>query len=127
MMCTPYMEFMFPRLLTRQCTSAARHFGISSLDEAVAYLASPILGGRYRQCVGTFQRLSNRTAHSVFGEIDAEKLHASLTLFSEASDDEFLLESMFDVWFDGLLHEETMIALSDMSGQTDLSTVSVTR
>ena len=77
--------------------------------------------------VGTFQRLSNRTAHSVFGEIDAEKLHASLTLFSEASGDEFLLESMFDVWFDGLLHEETMIALSVMSGQTDLSTVSVTR
>ncbi|MER9486192.1 hypothetical protein NKI50_09380 [Mesorhizobium sp. M0563] len=35
-------------------------------------------------------------------------MHASLTLFSEASNDEFLLETIFDVWFDGLLDEETM-------------------
>lgn len=115
MMCTPYMEFMFPRLLSKHCTSAANHFAIGSLDEAVAYIASPMLGGRYRQCVGTLQQLSSRSAHSVFGDIDAEKLHASLTLFYEASDEEFLLESMFDVWFDGMLHERTMIALSDMS------------
>jgi uncharacterized protein (DUF1810 family) len=42
-------------------------------------------------------------------------LHASLTLFSEASSDEFLLETMFDVWFDGLLDEETMNALYAIS------------
>ncbi|MER9416425.1 DUF1810 family protein [Mesorhizobium sp. M0306] len=44
-----------------------------------------------------------------------KKLHASLTLFSEASNDEFLLETIFDVWFDGLLDEETMNDLYLMS------------
>ena len=56
----------------------------------------------------TLQRLINFSARAVFGDVDARKLHASLTLFSEASYDEFLLESMFDVWFDGLLDEDTM-------------------
>ena len=51
---------------------------------------------------------SNFSARTVFGDADARKLHASLTLFSEASDDEFLLETMFDVWFDGMLDEDTM-------------------
>jgi uncharacterized protein (DUF1810 family) len=108
MMCTPYMEFMFPRLASRGSDAALEPYAIRSLDEANAYISSPLLGGRYRECVGTLQRLSNVSARAVFGEVDARKLHASLTLFSEASGDEFLLETMFDVWFDGLLDEDTM-------------------
>ncbi|TJX01478.1 MAG: DUF1810 family protein, partial [Mesorhizobium sp.] len=52
-----------------------------------AYISSPLLGGRYRECVSTLQRLINCSASTVFGDIDASKLHASLTLFSEASYD----------------------------------------
>ncbi|WP_353641779.1 DUF1810 family protein [Mesorhizobium sp. WSM2239] len=115
MMCTPYMEFIFPRLACKRSDAAPEPFAITSLDEASAYLSSPLLGGRYRECVGTLQRLSNVSAGAVFGDADARKLHASLTLFSEASSDEFLLETMFDVWFDGLLDEETMIQLNLMS------------
>ncbi|MGX9119057.1 DUF1810 family protein [Mesorhizobium sp. BHbsci] len=74
-----------------------------------------LLGGRYRECVGTLQRLSNVNARAVFGDVDARKLHVSLTLFSEASSDEFLLDTMFDVWFDGLLDEKTMHELDAMS------------
>jgi uncharacterized protein (DUF1810 family) len=86
-------------------------YAIRSLDEANAYISSTLLGGRYRECVGTLQKLINFSAHTVFGDVDAGKLHASLTLFSEASYDEFLLETMFDVWFDGLLDEDTMIRI----------------
>ncbi|MDX8445667.1 DUF1810 family protein [Mesorhizobium captivum] len=114
MMCTPYMEFIFPRLATRRGDAAPEPYAITSLDEASAYLSSPILGGRYRECVGTLQRLSDLSAHAVFGDDDAKKLHASLTLFSEASN-EFLLETIFDVWFDGLLDEDTMNELNLIS------------
>lgn len=109
------MEFIFPRLATRRSGAAPEPYAITSLDEASAYLSFPILGGRYRECVGTMQRLSGLSARAVFGEVDAKKLHASLTLFSEASNEEFLLETIFDVWFDGLLDEETMNALYLMS------------
>ncbi|MDX8497997.1 DUF1810 family protein [Mesorhizobium sp. VK4C] len=114
MMCTPYMEFIFPRLATRRGDAAPEPYAITSLDEASAYLSSPILGGRYRECVGTLQRLSDLSARAVFGDDDAKKLHASLTLFSEASN-EFLLETIFDVWFDGLLDEDTMNELKLIS------------
>lgn len=115
MMCTPYMEFIFPRLVSNLSYSAPEPYAIRSLDEANAYISSPLLGGRYRECVGTLQRLVNFSARAVFGDADARKLHASLTLFSEASYDEFLLETMFEVWFDGLLDEDTMTKIRSMS------------
>jgi len=115
MMCTPYMEFIFPYLAPEQSVGAPHPFAIGSLDEASAYLASPLLGGRYRQCVGTLQRLHDRNVRRIFGNDDAKKLHASLTLFSEAGGDEFLLETMFDVWFDGLVDEDTMVRIKLMS------------
>jgi uncharacterized protein (DUF1810 family) len=115
MMCTPYMEFIFPRLVSRRSDAAPGPYAISSLDEANAYLSDPLLGGRYRECVGILQRLFDVSARAVFGDRDAKKLHASLTLFSEASGDEFLLETMFDVWFDGLLDEDTMNELNLIS------------
>jgi uncharacterized protein (DUF1810 family) len=114
MMCTPYMEVMFPRLASGRSSDTLEPYAIRSLDEANAYISSPLLGGRYRECVGTLQRLINFRASTVFGDINACKLHASLTLFSEASYDEFLLETMFDVWFDGLLDEDTMIRIRSM-------------
>lgn len=115
MMCTPYMEFIFPRLASSGRDDALEPYAIRSLDEANAYISSPLLGGRYRECVGTLQRLIDFSARTVFGDVDARKLHASLTLFSEASYDEFLLETMFDVWFEGLVHEETMMAVRSLS------------
>jgi uncharacterized protein (DUF1810 family) len=114
-MCTPYMEFIFPRLAFRQSDADIDPYAIMSVDEANAYISDPVLGGRYRECVGILQRLFDTSVRSVFGDADARKLHASLTLFSEASGDEFLLETMFDVWFDGLLDEDTMNEINAIS------------
>ncbi|BAB48446.1 DUF1810 domain-containing protein [Mesorhizobium japonicum] len=111
---TSHMEFIFPRLASRKPAPALEPYAIRSLDEASAYLAWPILGGRYRECVDTLHGLFHLRPRVVFGEIAARKLHASLTLFSEASDNEFLLETMFDAWFDGMLDEETMSQIAMM-------------
>jgi len=107
-MCSPYMDFIFPRLGGNSIDLTSKPFAITSLDEARAYLAVPVLGGRYRECIGALQHLPQLSAHTVFGDVDAKKLHASITLFSEAADDEFLLETMLDVWFDNLLDSDTM-------------------
>jgi uncharacterized protein (DUF1810 family) len=107
MMCSPYMDFIFPRLRTSSADPASEPFAIASLDEASAYLAFPLLGGRYRECIGALQHLSELDARTIFGDIDAKRLHESMTLFSEASD-EFLLETVLDAWFDSLLDQDTM-------------------
>jgi uncharacterized protein (DUF1810 family) len=110
MMCSPYMDFIFPRLRRAGDDEPAARFAIDSVDEASAYLASPILGGRYRECIGALQHLPDLSARTVFGDIDAQKLHASMTLFSEAAD-EYLLGTVLDVWFGSLLEPETMRGL----------------
>jgi uncharacterized protein (DUF1810 family) len=107
MMCSPHMDFIFPRFLASEYDGMAAPYAIVSLDKAAAYLAVPVLGGRYRECIGALQHLPGLKAGTVFGDVDAKKLHASMTLFSEASD-EFLLETVLDVWFDSLLEPDTM-------------------
>ncbi|MGE0004442.1 MAG: DUF1810 family protein [Parvibaculaceae bacterium] len=103
-MCLGHVDFIFPRLAAGRNTPGP--YAITSLDEAGAYLSFPILGGRYRECVGALQRLPDLSARAVFGEAGARRLHASLTLFSEASD-EFLFETMFYAWFDSRLDGDT--------------------
>jgi len=100
-MCSAYMDFIFPRLLDGD------RYAIRSLDEARAYLAFPVLGLRYRECVEALSWLSDETPGQAFGDEDLRKLHASLTLFSEASA-EPLLRSMLTVWFDNRADQDTM-------------------
>ena len=57
----------------------AQRYAIGSLDESKAYLAHPILGARYRECVGALQDLGFITAKAVFGTVDAMNLRSSLT------------------------------------------------
>ena len=63
-----------------------------------------------RENVGALQVLAARSAEMVFGADRAKQLHASLTLFFVANG-EVLLKAIFEVWFDGLLDEESMTAL----------------
>jgi len=110
-MCTPYMEFIFPRLAAPEHDGTESIYAIGSLDEAYAYLTNRMLGARYRECIRALCWLADSTACEVFGEVDAAKLHASLTLFTEASNNEPLLRIMLDVWFRERVEEGTMMRL----------------
>lgn len=110
-MCTPYMDFIFPRLA--QADAARNDYAISSLDEAAAYLALPLLGNRYRECVETLFRLVDSSAEAVFGAVDAQKLQASLTLFAEATN-EVLLRSVLMTWYDSRVDEATIVRLREL-------------
>jgi uncharacterized protein (DUF1810 family) len=109
-MCLDNIDFIFPRLADRDREPGSEPYAMTSLDEASAYLSFPLLGGRYRECIGALQRLPHLSAHAVFGDVGAKRFHASLTLFSEATD-EFLFETMLYAWFDSLLDEQTADAL----------------
>jgi|GEM_PF-1562508 uncharacterized protein (DUF1810 family) len=121
-MCPDYIDFIFPRLGARDSESGTKPYAIKSTDEASAYLAFPVLGGRYRECIGTLQRLAELNARAVFGETGAKQLHASLTLFSEASD-EFLFETILYAWFDSLLDDPTVDALRSLSDKQTRKTL----
>ena len=63
----------------------AQHYAIAERDEARAYLAHPLLGSRYVECVSALQDLIGSDAVAVFSDIDAVKLRSSLTLFEAVS------------------------------------------
>lgn len=95
-----WMWFIFPQIAGLGHSAMAQHYAIGSQEEARAYLAHPVLGVRYRECVASLQALPATTAEAVFGGIDAMKLKSSLTLFA-AADDDPLFDAALERWFDG--------------------------
>ncbi|MFL6693406.1 MAG: DUF1810 domain-containing protein, partial [Ramlibacter sp.] len=55
-----WMWFVFPQLASLGRSTMARHYGISGLDEAKAYLAHPVLGQRLRNCCAVLLGLPER-------------------------------------------------------------------
>ena len=81
-----WMWFIFPQAAGLGSSAMSVRFAINSADEARAYLAHPILGSRYRECVALVERwlAKGRTVEEIFGEVDAMKWRSSRELFSRA-------------------------------------------
>jgi uncharacterized protein (DUF1810 family) len=89
-----------------------QEFALSSIDQAEAYLAHPVLGARYREVVSILETYPECTAGDVFGARGAQIVHSSLTLFALATT-EPIVRAMLTVWFGGLREQKTMLALGD--------------
>jgi uncharacterized protein (DUF1810 family) len=111
-----WMWFIFPQVVGLGSSEMARRYAIVSLEEAQAYLAHPLLGARYRECVAALQDLIGTTAEAVFGPLDAAKLRSSLTLFAEAAPEEPLFEAALQRWFAGSKDEKTLGILRRLRG-----------
>jgi uncharacterized protein (DUF1810 family) len=79
-----WMWFVFPQVTGLGLSAMAREFAISSVAEARAYLAHPVLGPRLRECARVVAETEGRTAERIFGPVDAMKLRSSMTLFEAA-------------------------------------------
>ncbi len=97
-----WMWFVFPQIAGLGFSATSRHFAISSLAEAEAYLEHPVLGPRLLECarVRGRDRGPNGRGRSSVG-IDAQKLRSSMTLFSRAAPDEAVFRQVLDRFFDG--------------------------
>jgi len=51
-----WMWFIFLQIQGLGSSPTARHFSISGIDEAIAYLDHPVLGARLRECTGAGTR-----------------------------------------------------------------------
>ena len=105
-----WMAFVFPRFVNCYHDSATSSFAIASLDEARAYLAHPVLGGRLRESLGALEWMWDLDVDAVLSEQDKKNLHSSLTLFAEATN-EPLMRHMLAIWFGCRADEVTMVQL----------------
>jgi uncharacterized protein (DUF1810 family) len=102
-----WMWFIFPQIAGLGHSDTSQKYAISSIDEARAYLAHPVLGPRLIECAGIVATLDDRTAEEIFGTIDAQKLRSSMTLFHHAAPDEPSFSQVLNMYFDGLEDEAT--------------------
>jgi uncharacterized protein (DUF1810 family) len=102
-----WMWFVFPQLSGLGRSVTAQTYAISSLDEARAYLAHPVLGPRLIECASIVAVTEGRSAVAIFGATDAMKLHSSMTLFLRAEPDQSVFAHVLDRFFDGVADTET--------------------
>jgi uncharacterized protein (DUF1810 family) len=96
-----WMWFVFPQIAGLGRSEMSKRYAISSLAEARAYLAHPVLGRRLVECASILVALPDRTAEQIFGGIDAQKLRSSMTLFRRADPDEPVFAQVLDLYFEG--------------------------
>ena len=106
-----WMWYVFPQLRGLGHSDKAQYFGLTSLDEARAYLADPILGSRLRECVVALLNLGGVDAEQVLGDVDALKLKSSLTLFRLACPDEPVFAHALNRYYHGQLDPRTLSLL----------------
>ncbi|OBK78809.1 DUF1810 domain-containing protein [Mycobacterium sp. 1274761.0] len=96
-----WMWFVFPQLRGLGSSPTAVRFGITSIEEARAYLAHVLLGPRLRECARLVAAIEGRTAQEVFGQPDDMKLRSSMTLFAKATDDNADFVAVLDNFYGG--------------------------
>jgi uncharacterized protein (DUF1810 family) len=81
-----WMWFVFPQLAGLGRSTMAQRYAISSLEEARAYLAHPVLGVRLKACSELVLAVEDRSVADIFGAPDDQKFWSSMTLFSITAD-----------------------------------------
>ena len=105
------MWFIFPQLKGLGHSWMASKFGISSRDEAEAYLQHPVLGPRLRECTRLVNLIDGRSIEQIFGYPDNLKFRSSMTLFAQvASDNEIFLNGL-QKYFGGESDSQTLARL----------------
>jgi len=102
-----WIWFVFPQLAGLGRSAMSRTYAIASLAEARAYLDHPVLGPRLRECAGALLGASGKSATAILGDVDALKLHSSMTLFARAAPGEPLFRQVLDRYYGGELDEAT--------------------
>jgi len=97
-----WMWFVFPQITGLGSSPTARKYAITSLPEARAYLAHPVLGARLIECAVILTGLAGRTAEQIFGEVDPQKLCSSVTLFMHADPGEPVFRQVLEQYFGGV-------------------------
>ena len=80
-----WIWYIFPQLRYLARSSRAYYYGIADAREAQRYLDNLILGDRIRQITKALLEHKDKTAPSIFGEVDAVKVQSCMTMFDYLS------------------------------------------
>lgn len=108
-----WMWFIFPQVEGLGRTSTAEKYAIKSIEEAKAYIAHPILGGRLRECTELVLGIDGCSANQIFGYPDDLKFKSSITLFKQVIEDNKIFKDAIVKYFDG---QEDILTIDILKG-----------
>lgn len=95
------MWFIFLQLRGLGQSPMANKYGISSREEAAAYLQHAILGERIRECTRLVNSVEGRSVSEIFGYPDDLKFRSSMSLFANLAPQERIFKQALEKYFDG--------------------------
>ncbi|WP_028745934.1 DUF1810 domain-containing protein [Rhizobium mesoamericanum] len=107
-----WMWFIFPQMAGLGSSYMAEKYALRSAEEAAAYLADPVLGGRLLRCVDAVLSIEGKSAHDIFGSPDDRKLRSSMTLFAAISDHGSPFHKVIDRLYRGEFDDRTVQLLN---------------
>lgn len=93
------MWFIFPQMRGLGHSELANYYGISSRQEAEAYLAHPLLGPRLRECTRLVTMVEGRSIDQILGYPDNLKFRSSMTLFASAGSESQIFRDALQKYF----------------------------
>lgn len=76
-----WIWFIFPQMKGLGHSPMADNYGITSIDEARAYLAHPVLRLHLIEITKALLQHKDKTAYEILGTLDAIKVRSCMTLF----------------------------------------------
>ena len=104
--------YIFPQVAGLGSSRMSVLYAIKSLEEAMAYIAHPVLGFRLRECVAAMNSHAGISAEEILGAVDAQKFQSCLTLFAQADGSEPVFRDGLDKYFHGQPDATTLAILA---------------
>ena len=108
-----WMWFVFPQHQALGRSATARHLGLVSRAQALAYWQHPLLGARLKECTRLTLAVPGKTALQIFGTPDDLKLRSCMTLFAPVAPDEPAFGEVLGKYFGGRADERTIALLAE--------------
>lgn len=103
-----WIWFIFPQMRGLGRSPMAENYGITSIEEARAYLANHTLKQRLIEIsTALLKHKGNSTAYEILGTLDAMKVRSSMTLFDQAMPNTIFAE-VLDTFYNGERDEMTL-------------------
>ncbi|KQU70241.1 DUF1810 domain-containing protein [Phycicoccus sp. Root101] len=109
-----WMWFVFPQVAGLGHSPTSQFYAISGLDQARAYLDHAVLGPRLVECANALRDLPGDDPSVVLGDVDAQKLRSSMTLFkhaAESDEERAVFCAVLEQYFGGHEDPETVSRL----------------
>ena len=125
-----WIWYIFPQIKGLGHSYNSEFYGISSKEEAKAYLEHPVLGPRLREITQALLELNNKTADDILGYPDVLKVRSCMTLFDLVSPNDIFNDVLYK-YYEGQRCDKTIWRLGfhddKLKHQIKFSRITITK